>query len=74
MLDITEEWDTIATKIHEICADLEVFISYSAYDQKTAEVLQNVLVEKDYSVWTLEDNFYHSEKNEKNFDKINYRS
>lgn len=56
MLDMTEEWDAIATKIHKICADLEVFISYAHHDRKAAEVLRTLLIEKDYSVWTAEDN------------------
>lgn len=56
MLDITESWDTIAKKIHRICADLEVFISYAHHDCQAAEVIRNVLIEKDYSVWTAEDN------------------
>lgn len=56
MLDMTEEWDVIATKIHRICADLEVFISYAHHDCQVAEVIRNVLIEKDYSVWTPEDN------------------
>ena len=56
MLDMTEEWDAIATKIHKICADLEVFISYVHHDRKMAEVLRTLLIEKDYSVWTAEDN------------------
>ncbi len=53
---MTESWDAIATKIHKICADLEVFISYSRQDRQVAEVLQRVLSDKDYSVWTPEDN------------------
>lgn len=56
MLDMTEEWDAIATKIHKICADLEVFISYVHHDRKVAEALRILLLEKDYSVWTAEDN------------------
>ena len=55
MLDMTEEWDAIATKIHKICTDLEVFISYVHHDRKVAEVLRTLLIEKDYSVWTAED-------------------
>lgn len=39
MLDMTESWDAIATKIHKICADLEVFISYTRQDRQVAEVL-----------------------------------
>ena len=53
---MTEEWDAIATKIHKICTDLEVFISYVHHDRKVAEVLRTLLIEKDYSVWTAEDN------------------
>lgn len=56
MLDMTEDWDVIATKIHKICADLEVFISYTHRDRQVANVLRRVLIEKDYSVWTPEDN------------------
>lgn len=56
MLDMTEEWDAIATKIHKICADLEVFISYAHQDHQVAAVLQRVLIDKDYSVWTPDDN------------------
>lgn len=56
MLDMTESWDAIATKIHKICADLEVFISYTHQDRQAAEVLQRVLIDKDYSVWTPYDN------------------
>ena len=56
MLDMTESWDAIATKIHKICADLEVFISYAPGDRKVAEALRNLLLAKDYSVWTAEDN------------------
>lgn len=55
MLDMTEEWDAIATKIHKICTDLEVFISYVHHNRKVAEVLRTLLIEKDYSVWTAED-------------------
>ena len=56
MLDMTESWDAIATKIHKICADLEVFISYTHQDRQVAEVLQRVLIDKDYSIWTPYDN------------------
>ena len=56
MLDMTEEWDAIATKIHKICADQEVFISYAHQDHQVAAVLQRVLIDKDYSVWTPDDN------------------
>lgn len=56
MLNMTEDWDAIATKIHKICADLDVFISYAHHDRKVAEVLRTLLIEKDYSVWTAEDN------------------
>lgn len=56
ILDITEDWDTIATKIYKICADLKIFISYSYYDYHIAKTLQNILSKKDYSVWTPEDN------------------
>ena len=55
-LDMTESWEAIATKIHKICADLEVFISYAHQDRQVAEVLQRALIDKDYSVWTPEDN------------------
>lgn len=56
MIDMTEEWDVIASKIHKICADLEVFISYTYCDRHIANVLRDVLIEKDYSVWTPENN------------------
>lgn len=53
MLDLTEEWDAIAAKIHMICADLEVYISYTHRDRKVAEVLRTLMLEKDYAVWTV---------------------
>lgn len=37
-----EEWKQIALKIRKICADLEVFISYTSDDLKVAKVLKNV--------------------------------
>lgn len=55
MLDMTEEGHVIATKIHKICADLEVFISYAHQDRQVADVLRKVLIEKDHSVWTSKD-------------------
>lgn len=52
MLDLTEKWEIIESKIYKICRDLEVFISYSSVDRNIAKNIQKLLIEKDYAVWT----------------------
>lgn len=51
-IDLTKGWDEIKNKIHKICADIEVFVSYSHYDKAVADVITRVLSDADYAVWT----------------------
>lgn len=51
-LDMTQDIETILRKVRQICKDIEVYISYSRADQKSANLLADLLSEKDFSVWT----------------------
>ncbi len=51
-LDMTQDIETILKKVRQICKDIEVYISYSHADQKVANLLADLLSEKDFSVWT----------------------
>ena len=51
-LDMTLDIETILGKVHQICKEIEVYISYTHEDQKAANVLASLLSEKDFSVWT----------------------
>lgn len=51
-LDMTQDIETILRKVRQICKDIEVYISYSRADQKVANLLVDLLSEKDFSVWT----------------------
>ena len=51
-IDITKGWNEIKNKIHKICADIEVVVSYSHYDEAVADVIIRVLADADYAVWT----------------------
>lgn len=53
-IDMALEENQIIEKVRRICKDIEVYISYSRYDRKIADVLTELLVEKDYSVWITE--------------------
>lgn len=55
-IDMTSEIDLILDKVRKICADIEVFISYARCDRDIIQPLINAIADKDYSVWTPEDN------------------
>ena len=42
-------------QVRTICTDIEVFISYVNSDREAAKILEDLLVSKDYSVWTPDD-------------------
>ena len=55
-IDMTAEIDLILDKVRKICADIEVFVSYVHCDRDIIRPLINAMLDKDYSVWTPEDN------------------
>lgn len=55
-VDMTADIDVILNQVRMICADIEVFISYAHHDREIIQPLISVLIKKDYSVWTPEDN------------------
>lgn len=59
---MTSEIDSILYKVRKICADIEVFISYAHCDRDTIQPLINAIIDKDYSVWTPEDNLHNGKQ------------
>ena len=55
-IDMTTDIDTILDKVRRICLDIEVFISYAHCDKSLVHPLIAALINKDYSVWTPENN------------------
>lgn len=55
-IDMTADMDSILDKVRKICLNIEVFISYAHCDRDIIQPLIDVIVDKDYSVWTPEDN------------------
>ena len=53
-LDMRADIDMILQQVRKISADIEVFVSYSHQDSRVGELLTQVLVAADYSVWTPE--------------------
>lgn len=51
-IDMTQDINSILRNVKQICISIEVFISYSHKDQEILNPLINILLEKDYSVWT----------------------
>lgn len=62
-IDMTLDIEEILSKVRQICKDIEVYISYVRADKIAADLLAELLIDKDYSVWTAdsrlkpEDNF-----------------
>ena len=54
-IDMTDDIESILDKVRKICADIEVYISYTHSDYSLIQPLINALVEKDYAVWGEED-------------------
>lgn len=51
---MTQDISSILHNVKQICNSIEVFISYSYKDKKLIKPLIDILIEKDYSVWTDE--------------------
>ena len=58
-IDMTADIDSILDKVRKICLDIEVVIFYAYRDRNIIRPLINAIVDKDYSVWPLEDNLQY---------------
>ena len=47
--------EQIRARVEEICKEIKVFISYTRYSKDSADILANLLEERDYNVWSDDD-------------------